>query len=60
MDVWLRSLAIIEREWKENNKYGPKVEKKARELLNNKPIGMTECFLSSSKYILKCSHAKKH
>lgn len=51
-------IATIEREWKENNKYGPSIEKKAKLLFENRPIGVTDCLLSSSKYMLKFNKKK--
>ena len=53
VDEWLRRIAIIEREWKYENKYGKGVEKKAKELFENHPVAITQCLLSSSKYLFK-------
>ena len=48
----MQRIAILEKDWK-NGRYGKKVEKEARELFENKPIAVTECLLSSSKYLFK-------
>jgi hypothetical protein len=49
---------VIEREWKEG-KYGKSVVKKADELFNNTPVSVTDCLLSSSKYMFKFHKAKR-
>ena len=56
---WLRELAIIDREWRTLGKYGKHVVDKVEKLVTNKPVGMTEVFVSSSMYKMKFGSNKR-
>jgi uncharacterized protein YggL (DUF469 family) len=51
-EEWLGKIASVERRWKEGA-YGKKISKEADELFSNVPTSVTDCFLSSSKYMIR-------
>jgi hypothetical protein len=49
---------LLEKGWKDGA-YGKKIVKEAEELFSNRPISITACYLSSSKYMFKFSKNKR-
>ncbi len=59
LEEWLRELAILDRQWRKEGKYGKPIVEKVQELIDNKPIAMTEVFISPSMYKFKFGTNKR-
>ena len=56
---WLNELAIIDREWRQDGKYGKHLSKRVSDLIEMKPIQVTDVLLKPSMYSIKFGITKR-